>query len=161
MGIRTEGDSTPVPLVASGFTELHPALSPDGLWLAYTSNESCTDEVYVRPFPTTGGGRSQVSNGGGSQPRWSLDGRELYFLDASSHLIAAQVARGAVFSTTSSRSLFDASGFVLDAFHQSYDVTQHGRFIFTRPRRLAADSKAPQIVRVDNWFRDVRARLAQ
>jgi hypothetical protein len=57
--------------------------------------------------------------------------------------------------------MFDASGFVRDAFHQSYDVTHRGRFIFTSPRQLAADSRAPRIVRVDNWFRDVRARLAQ
>jgi tRNA A-37 threonylcarbamoyl transferase component Bud32 len=161
VGIRTEGDSTPVPLVASSFTELHPALSPDGRWLAYTSNESGTNEVYVRPFPNTADGRWQVSNGGGTGPRWSLDGRELYFLDAGSRLIAAQVARGAAFSTASSLPLFDASGFQLDAFHQSYDVTHDGRFIFTSPRQVAADSRAPQLVRVDNWFRDVRARLAQ
>jgi hypothetical protein len=68
-----------------------------------------------------------------------------------SRLIAAQVARGAAFSTASSRPLFDASGFVRDAFHQSYDVTHHGRFIFTSPRQLAADSWAPRIVRVARW----------
>ena len=161
VGIRTEGDSTPVPLVASSFSELNPALSPDGRWLAYTSNESGASEVYVRPFPNTGDGRWQVSNGGGTGPRWSLDGRELYFLDAGGRLIAAQVARGATFATASSRPLFDASGLVRDVFHQSYDVTRDGRFIFISPRQLAADSRAPRIVRVDNWFREVRARLAQ
>jgi serine/threonine-protein kinase len=161
VGIRTEGDSTPVPLVASGFTELNPALSPDGRWLAYSSDESGTSEVYVRPFPNTGDGRWQVSNGGGTGPRWSFDGRELYFLDPGSRLIAAQVARGATFVTPSSRSLFDASGLLLDTFHQSYDVTRDGRFIFLSPRRPGGDSRAPRIVRVDNWFRDVRARLAQ
>jgi hypothetical protein len=161
VGIRTEGDSTPVPLVASSFTELNPALSPDGRWLAYASNESGTSEVYVRPFPNTGDGRWQVSNGGGTGPRWSLNGRELYFLDAGSRLTAAQVARGATFATASSRSLFDASGLLLDVFHQSYDVTRDGRFIFISPRRPGGDSRAPRIVRVDNWFREVRARLAQ
>ncbi len=59
----THGDTTPVPLVASPFTELHPAVSPDGRWLACTSIESGTNEVYVRPFPATNGGRWQVSNG--------------------------------------------------------------------------------------------------
>ena len=50
VGVRTSGDTTPVPLLASGFTEMHPAVSPDGRWLAYTSNESGANEVYVRPF---------------------------------------------------------------------------------------------------------------
>jgi serine/threonine-protein kinase len=161
VGIRTEGDSTPVPLVASSFTELNPALSPDGRWLAYVSDESGTSEVYVRPFPNTSDGRWQVSNGGGSGPRWSRDGRELYFVDAGSRLIAAQVGRGATFATASSQSLFDASDLLLDFFHQSYDVTRDGRFIFISPRRSGGDSRAPRIVRVDNWFRDVQARLAQ
>ena len=161
VGIRTEGDSAPVPLVASSFTELNPALSPDGRWLAYSSNESGTSEVYIRPFPNTGDGRWQVSNGGGSGPRWSLDGRELYFLDAGSRLIATQVARGATFATASSRPLFDASDLLLDTFHQSYDVTRDGRFIFLSPRLPGGDSRAPRIVRVDNWFRELRARIAQ
>ena len=83
MGVRTSGDTAPVPLVASPFTELQPALSRDGRWLAYTSNESGTNEVYVRPFPDTGRGPVQVSNGGGAEPRWSPDGREVFFLDAA------------------------------------------------------------------------------
>ncbi len=161
VGIRTDGDSTPVPLVASAFTELHPAVSPDGRWLAYASNESGTNEVYVRPFPNTTDGRWQVSNAGGSGPRWSRDGSELYFLDAGSRLIAAQVVRGAAFVATSSRPLFDASAFLLDPFHQSYDVTRDGHFVFASPRQLATSERAPRMVRVDNWFRDVEARLAQ
>ena len=63
LAVRTSGDSRPVPVAASPFTELHPALSPDGRWLAYTSNESGINEVYVRPSPTPreGGGRSPTA----------------------------------------------------------------------------------------------------
>jgi serine/threonine-protein kinase len=161
VGIRTSGDSTPVPLVASNFTELHPALSPDGRWLAYTSNETGTNEVYVRPFPNTGDGRWQVSNGGGAEPRWSLDAREIYYLDAGARMIAAQVATAPTFAIASLRPLFAVSGFVVDPFHQSYVVTRDGSFIFASPRQLGTDSRAAQIVRVDNWFRDVKSRLAQ
>ena len=93
IGIRTSGDTAPVPLVESNFTELHPAVSPDGHWLAYTSNESGTNEVYVRPFPATTGARWQVSNGGGMQPRWAADGRELFYLDGTGRLVAAQIRR--------------------------------------------------------------------
>src|SRR5690348_4195400 len=81
VGVRVGGDTTPVPLVATGFTEQEPAISPDGRWLAYASNESGANEVYVRPFPATTAARWQVSTGGGEAPRWSSDGRELYFYD--------------------------------------------------------------------------------
>ena len=83
VGVRTTGDTTPVPLVASPFQELHPAVSPDSRWLAYTSNESGANEVYVRSFPGTTGGRWQVSNGGGiaaalvaRRPRAVLPGQQ-------------------------------------------------------------------------------------
>ena len=64
----------------SPFSETQPAFSPDGRWLAYSSNESGDGEVYVRPFPGPGG-KSQISTGGGSHPIWSRDGRRLFFMD--------------------------------------------------------------------------------
>ena len=69
------------------FTEVNPAFSPDGRWLAYASTESGTREVYVRPFPGPGG-RWQVSTGGGSLPLWSRDGRELLFETLDQHVMA-------------------------------------------------------------------------
>ncbi len=113
--------------MASAFTELHPAFSPDGRWLAYTSIESGENEVYVRPFPATTGARWQVSNGGGSQPRWSSDSRELFYLDAAFRMVAAEVRAAPTFEVTELRPLFDASAFSLDAFHQSYEVLPGGR----------------------------------
>jgi serine/threonine-protein kinase len=155
---RVDGGGAPVPVAASPFTELHPALSPDGRWLAYTSNESGINEVYVRPFPDANGGRWQVSNGGGSEPRWSRTGRELFYLDVDLHLNAVQVQPAATFATGGRASLFDASNFVIAGFHQSYEVAPDGRsFYFISPRR-ATTTAAPQIVWVDNWFADLAAR---
>jgi len=161
VAVHSSGDGTPVPVAASQFTELHPALSPDVRWLAYTSNESGVNEVYVRPFPDAQGGRWQVSNGGGSEPRWSHDGRELYYLDGDRRLNAVQVHTVPTFATAARTSLFDASNLVVAGFHQSYEVTPDGRaFIFISPRRAGAQG-ASQLVWVDRWLNDVAARLAR
>jgi eukaryotic-like serine/threonine-protein kinase len=160
VGVRTSGDTTPVTLVGSAFTELHPEVSPDGRWLAYTSNESGRLEVYVRPFPGTSGGLTQVSIGGGAQPRWSLDGRELFYIGPRNALMAAQVRAAPAFEVTGQQALFSAGPFVLDPFHQSYEVTADGEFIFISPRQLSG-ARSLRAVRVGNWFADLRARLEQ
>jgi serine/threonine-protein kinase len=162
VGVRTSGDTTPVPVVATPFTELHPALSPDGHWVAYASNESGAYEVYVRPFPDEGGGRWQVSNGGGTEPLWAPDGGQLYYIDPSAHLVTAEVRTAPTFSVAGLTRLFDASKLVFDFFHQSYDLTPDGKyFVFLSPRAGGSASKAAQVVWVDNWFSDVQARLKQ
>jgi serine/threonine-protein kinase len=161
VAVRTSGDTAPVPVAAGPFTELHPALSPDGRWLAYTSNESGINEVYVRPFPDAQGGRWQVSNGGGSEPRWSRDGQELFYLDGDVRLNAVQVHTVPTFAAAGRTSLFDASNFVVAGFHQSYEVTPDGRaFIFVSPRRAGAQG-ASQLVWADRWLNDVAARLGR
>jgi hypothetical protein len=158
VGVRTSGDTTPVPMVADQFTELHPAVSPDGRWIAYTSNESGVQEVYVRSFPGPTGGRWQVSNGGGFQPRWSTDGRELYF-GSNDRLIAAHIQTARGFEVTDLKPLFSGAEFAPDRFHQSYDVFPAGKgFLFPRPRQPGQAAAAPTVVEAENWFAEVRAR---
>ena len=162
VGVRVGGDTTPVSLVASPFTELSPALSPDGRWLAYSSNESGRNEVYVRPFPNTDAGRWQISSAGGAEPRWSHDGRELFFLDPAATMMAAQIQTAPSFAVGESRRLFDASGFIDLGFHQSYDVTADGRFfLLIASKRAGPNGRSPTIVQAENWFADVRSRLRQ
>ena len=162
VGLRTSGDTTPVPLVATPFSELEPAVSPDGRWLAYVSNESGRNEIYVRPFPATDGGRWQVSNGGGVEPRWSADGREIFFLDLGFSMMTAQIQTTPSFAVGDSRRLFDASGYFNLGFHQSYDVTRDGKsFFFVAPKRAGARDRAPTMVMAEHWFTDVRSRLRQ
>ncbi|HVH28315.1 MAG TPA: protein kinase [Vicinamibacterales bacterium] len=76
------------PLVQTPFQEVTGVLSPDDKWLAYGSDESGTFEIYVRPFPDVRAGRSQVSRGGGAQPVWSRDGRELFFFASTGELMS-------------------------------------------------------------------------
>jgi serine/threonine-protein kinase len=162
LAVRSSGDSAAVPLVESPFTELHPAVSPDGRWLAYTSIESGTNEIYVRPFPATTGARWQVSNGGGTQPRWSSDGRELYFLDGGTRLVAAQVRTAPAFEVTGLRPLFDAGALAVDAFHTSYEALPGGRaFVFLRSRQIGQPASGVTVVQAEHWLDDVRARTAR
>jgi len=77
----------PKPFVNSAFNEIEPAFSPDGRWLAYRSDESGSFEVYVRPFPGPGG-KWQVSTGGGLYPKWSRNGKELFYRTADSKIMA-------------------------------------------------------------------------
>jgi Tol biopolymer transport system component len=162
VAVRADGDSTVLALVESPFTELHPAVSPDGQWLAYTSNESGTNEVYVRPFPNAGDVRWQVSNGGGWSPVWSPTGRELFYLDSDARVVAAEVSAGAGVTVAVGRRtpLFDASGLELDNFHTSFSVTPDGRtLMFLSRRRPAAAEMDARVVWVDDWFQDLRERL--
>jgi eukaryotic-like serine/threonine-protein kinase len=148
--------------VTSAFTELHPAISPDGRWLAYTSIESGENEVYVRPFPATTGARWQVSNGGGSQPRWSSDNRELFYLDAAFRVVAAEVRTAPTFEVAELRPLFDASGFFRDGFHQSYEVLPGGRgFVFLRGHQAGHTTPGVTLVEAEHWLDDVRARAGR
>jgi hypothetical protein len=99
-----------------------------------------------------------VSNGGGTQPRWSHDGRELFFLDAKNRLMSAEIRRSTTFDVGDLRPLFDASAYAIDNFHTSYDVLPGGGgFVFNRQVRLGRETTT-RLVLVDNWFADVRGR---
>ncbi len=158
LAVSTNGDSPVVPVATSTFTELQPALSPDGRSAAYVSNESGINEIYVRPFPNAEAGRWQVSNGGGGSPVWSADGKELFFLNGANRLIAAQLASGPAFHVSELKPLFDATRFNYLGYHQAFEVTRDGRFIFLDLVGSAA-VEAIRLVQVDNWFSDIKAKL--
>ena len=88
------GDRKPFPVLQTPFDETSGQFSPDGRWVAYQSNESKTMQIYVRPFPGSGG-QWQVSTEGGSQPRWGPDGKELFYVAPDARLMAVPIAVGA------------------------------------------------------------------
>src|SRR5262249_6998124 len=100
------GEAKPFPVVRTEASEGVGTLSPDGRWLAYVSDESGRNEVYVQSFPR-GGGKRLVSTGGGSSPRWRRDGRELFYYAGDGKLMAAPVRSGESFEIGSVVSLFD------------------------------------------------------
>jgi Tol biopolymer transport system component len=85
-----DGEPKPVPFLATDYDERRGQFSPDGRWVAYDSNESGRDEIYVRGFPGAVG-KSLVSVAGGTQPRWRRDGREIYYVAPDNKLMAVEV----------------------------------------------------------------------
>jgi eukaryotic-like serine/threonine-protein kinase len=159
LAVPVTGDSAPVAIAASSYSELHPAVSPDGRWVAYSSNEAGLSEVYVRPFPHTDAGRWQVSARGGSSPVWSADGKDLFFLDPAQRVTAASIVPGPNFGVRGLQRLFDASVFSMNPFHQGFVTTRDGHFLFLGSTQ--STRSAVRLVQVDNWFADLRARLGQ
>jgi serine/threonine-protein kinase len=163
LGLHPGTDSVPVPLVASPkFEERAATLSPDGRFIAYQSDESGRDEIYVRPFPKTDGGRWQVSTAGGEEPLWSRGGREIFYRNRSAQMMSVPVAISPAFSAGPPRVLFSTAGYAKSPGNRAYDVTPDDqRFVMLR---LVVDSAAPppaQLVFVDNWLRELDTKLKQ
>ena len=115
------GDHKPIPLVRSQSNEYCGALSPDGRWIAYASDESGIVEIYVRPLPDEGlasGRPSQFSYDGGRWPKWS--GEELFYLDREKYMVSVEVKTGAGFAAGTPRRLFPMGIHTPDA---RFDVT--------------------------------------
>jgi serine/threonine-protein kinase len=161
-GIRTGGaDTAQVPLVVTRYDESAFALSPDGRWIAYHSDETGRPEVFVRPFPNTTDAKEQISSGGGRAPLWSRDGRTIFYLRADSAMMAVPVAAGPVWRIGEPEALFRlrAPLAVLDpTFYTPWDIGPDGRFIFARSVEGARNRGAPLIV-VENWIEDVKAKM--
>jgi serine/threonine protein kinase len=93
------------PLLQAKWTVRHAQFSPDGRWIAYTSNETGKMEIYVSPFPS-GNGKWQVSSAGGQEPRWRQDGKELFYVSADGKMMAVAVTSGASFEAGPPVALF-------------------------------------------------------
>jgi Tol biopolymer transport system component len=156
LAIRPGIDTAPVPVVATRFTEISPALSPNSRWLAYVSNETGKDEIYVVPFPNTGTGKWAISEGGGTEPVWSHRGSELFYRDASENLVAVKVNTSPTFSLGRTTVLFPAAGFTADRFHPQYAVAPDDRrFLMVRPLKTSAPDK---LIFVQNWVEELKTR---
>lgn len=146
-------DSVPRLLLGAPYDEKAPALSPDGRWLAYVSNESGREEIYVRPFPSVDDGKWQVSKSGGREPLWAHSGRELFYRRASGierAFVAVAVSTGPTFEVLGEQTLFP-DVYDVDPNDRSYDVTRDDqRFILMR--LASADSTAERnLTLVENW----------
>ncbi len=142
----------PVPFLHADFNESQGQFSPDGRWIAYVSDESGSQQVYVQSFPTLGGQR-QISREGGTQPRWRRDGKELFYLAPDRKLMAVTVKTAAAFEADAPRPLFQTA-LNVNELRQTYAVSADGqRFLLNTSLEAGP---APMTV-VLNW----PARLKQ
>jgi serine/threonine-protein kinase len=131
-------------LLTGDYEEKAPALSPDDRWLAYVSDESGREEVYVRPFPNVAETRWLVSTEGGTEPVWARSGEELF--------------SGATFSTGRQQVLFDASGYGADPNHVVYDISPDDRrFVMLRE----AGTNRGEVIWVENWFEELKEKVGR
>lgn len=147
------GDHSISPLLTTTFTTTYPQISPDGRQLAYTSDESGRLEVYVQSFPKLGG-KALISVGGGEEPRWSRDGRQIFYRQGDRMM----VVDGPFRSTAKARSphvLFQTS-YARSDFWTSYDVSADGqRFLVMKDED---ETRANQVLRVVlNWTDELKS----
>ncbi|MDX1675326.1 MAG: hypothetical protein R3314_11075, partial [Longimicrobiales bacterium] len=138
--------------------ENEPAISPDGRWLAYTSDETGRAEVFVVPFPNVDDGKWQVSTAGGREPRWSADGRRLYVRHGDgSGLDVVDMGDGPAAAERST--VFDVPPeeyFELNPDNHMYDVTPDGRILMLE---AGSGDISGDLVMVQSWLADVERRL--
>jgi serine/threonine-protein kinase len=152
--VRLESEAEPEMLLQTPFNEHSGMLSPDDRWLAYVSNESGREEIYVTPFPGPGG-KWQVSAEGGTEPLWSRDGRELFYRSGEK-MMAVSISSGQELTPGKPTLLFEGryqTGLVGGDTGSNYDVAADGRFVMIR----AEEGSGPtQINVVLNWFEELK-----
>ncbi len=146
-----EGERKPYPWLSTPFNENGGRFAPDGKWIAYQSNESGRNEIYVQAFTPgapASGGKVQLSTNGGAAPQWRRDGRELYYRSADGKLMAVDVTLGAEVKAGTPKELFSFGTFF------NLEATGDGqRFLLTTS---AADSTVPPFMVVLNWMGELK-----
>ncbi len=157
--VSLEGEPALEVLLDSEFSEDRADVSPSGEWIAYESNRSGRNEIYIERFPDLGD-RQTISSGGGQQPRWSTDGRELFYLGPEANrLMVVPVTMGPGLDVGAPDTRVE--GQFLDFLGRSaYDVAPDGRVvIIRRGDGTSEDAAAPRLSVVLNWHTELLERV--
>ena len=123
----------PFPIANSEYNEAQGTVSPDGGWIAFSSDQSGQSDIYVQMFPSPGQ-RQKVTENGGTDPKWSIDGKELFYIASDGKLMAAPCKRSDGLDFESPVPLFDTKIFNYNRESISYDVSNDGRrFVLPKP----------------------------
>jgi len=158
--LSIEGDRKWKPLLEEKYNESLAKISPDGRWLAYTSDQSGQMEIYVRPFPEVNAGQWQVSVGGGVLPLWSPDSRELFYVNGDT-VMAASVKTDSAFSPETPKALFKGTYAFLFGF-PLWDISPDGkRFLMMKGAEPSASTATgPRRINiVVNWIDELKQRV--
>jgi eukaryotic-like serine/threonine-protein kinase len=141
------------------FNERQPSFSPDGRWLAYSSDESGTYQVYVRAFPDRGG-KWQISNDGGLYPTWSRNGRELFFRTEDNRImVAAYTGKGDSFVPDKPR-VWSEKRIGDTGFNGlNYDVAPDGKRIAALMPVERSEQQQSHVIFLENFFDELRRRV--
>ena len=168
--LSMEGDRDRTPLLQEEYDEQEPQISPDGRWMAYASNESGRQEIYVRSFPEVeSGGRWQVSNNGGISPLWSRDGKELFYRSGDATMVVP-VETDPTFKPLNPKVLFSGTYYTLPDIpglqlaQTPWDISPDGkRFLMMKEVEATDDGSAAEIPRkiniVLNWDEELKERV--
>jgi Tol biopolymer transport system component len=144
---RVDGTGNPIGIAQSNAIEFYPRFSPDGRWIAYGSAESGRNEVYVQPFPPTGG-KWQISSSDASHIRWRADGRELFYMTGK-RIVAVDVTTTSTFAVGPPRTLFQVDGAVPSTGSNTFEPAPDGkRFLFNMRRAATTDNAITVVL---NW----------
>jgi Tol biopolymer transport system component len=146
-------------IVATSDAEIDPALSPDGRWLAYSSNRTGEPEIWVKRYPD--GVPVRVSRSGGFEPVWSTNGKELFFLQGNAMMSVAGIDSSGDFSFGAPTQLFVGAFLTMPGPQaRSYTVARDGRLLMIQPPGSQANPQNPgSIVVVQNWTEELKARV--
>ena len=163
---RSGEDREPIPLLTGGYAEFDPAISPDGRWIAYGSDETGSDHVYVRPFPDVTSGRWQVSSEPARYPRWARDGRTLYYQDtgATPDMWRVEYAADPIFEPGPPERLFEGPAAWAGSawFGEPFEITpDDSRFLIALSGASSPVAGAPRsrVVLMNNFMEEVKRRV--
>jgi Tol biopolymer transport system component len=151
--VRDMPAGTSRPLLQASFNQLGARLSPDGHWLAYESDESGISEIFVRSFPGAGE-RRQVSQGGGQQPKWRGDGKELFYVSPDRKVMSVEIRVKTTLEAGVPRPLFQTRILSLVEARNHYDVTSDGQRFLVNSRR--PEDVALPILILSGWMPEGR-----
>jgi Tol biopolymer transport system component len=151
-----EGERKPRPFLQTPFYESSPKFSPNGRWLAYSSNESGRFEVYVQAFPGPGG-KWQISIEGGVEPVWARNGEELFYRNGD-RMMAVDITADPTFSAGTPSLLFEGPYQLSGGTRPNYDVTPDGQH-FLMVNLSEQESPVTRLTVVLNWFEELKERV--
>ncbi|MBZ5500365.1 MAG: serine/threonine-protein kinase [Acidobacteriia bacterium] len=143
------------PFLNSQFSEKYPEFYPDGRWIAYTSDETKRNEVYVRPFPGPGI-KQQVSSNGGQSPLWARNGKQLFYRNQQGQYWAVDVRTDGGFATSKPRLLFEKLGYSEGDPIRDFDLSLDGKRFLMSKYDQRKPTPVTEMILVLNWFEELK-----